>query len=92
MYTKVNLFIQICKVSFCYELKETVQGGSKFFVCSVYMCVCAYIYIYICVCVYIYYIYTYSTYKINTVQETFQNNSVLNFIQEININNKNSIS
>ena len=26
--------------------------------------------------------------KINTIQETFQNNSVLNFKQEININNK----
>ena len=31
---------------------------------------------------------TNSTYKINTLQETFQNNSVLNFTQEININNK----
>ena len=29
-----------------------------------------------------------STDEINTIQETFQNNSVLNFIQEININNK----
>ena len=26
--------------------------------------------------------------EINTIQETFQNNSVLNFTQEININNK----
>ena len=31
---------------------------------------------------------TYSTDEINTIQETFQNNSVLNFTQEININNK----
>ena len=31
---------------------------------------------------------TKSTYKINTIQLTFQNNSVLNFTQEININNK----
>ena len=31
---------------------------------------------------------TNSTYEINTIQETFQNNSVLNFTQEININNK----
>ena len=29
-----------------------------------------------------------STDEINTIQETFQNNSVLNFTQEININNK----
>ena len=29
-----------------------------------------------------------STYEIYTIQETFQNNSVLNFTQEININNK----
>ena len=29
-----------------------------------------------------------STHEINTIQETFQNNSVLNFLQEININNK----
>ena len=33
---------------------------------------------------------TNSSYEINTIQETFQNNSVLNFTQEININNKNS--
>ena len=26
--------------------------------------------------------------EINTIQESFQNNSVLNFTQEININNK----
>ena len=26
--------------------------------------------------------------EINTIQETFQNNAVLNFTQEININNK----
>ena len=31
---------------------------------------------------------TNSTDEINTIQETFQNNSVLNFTQEININNK----
>ena len=31
---------------------------------------------------------TKSTYEINTIQDTFQNNSVLNFTQEININNK----
>ena len=31
---------------------------------------------------------TNSTYEINTIQETFQNNSVLNFTQEVNINNK----
>ena len=31
---------------------------------------------------------TNSTGEINTIQETFQNNSVLNFTQEININNK----
>ena len=31
---------------------------------------------------------TNSTYEINTIQDTFQNNSVLNFTQEININNK----
>ena len=31
---------------------------------------------------------TNDTYEINTIQETFQNNSVLNFTQEININNK----
>ena len=31
---------------------------------------------------------TNSTYEINTIQETFPNNSVLNFTQEININNK----
>ena len=30
---------------------------------------------------------TKSTDEINTIQKTFQNNSVLNFIQEININN-----
>ena len=30
---------------------------------------------------------TNSTYEINTILETFQNNSVLNFTQEININN-----
>ena len=29
-----------------------------------------------------------STDEINTIQETFQNNSVLNFTQEININHK----
>ena len=29
-----------------------------------------------------------STDEINMIQETFQNNSVLNFTQEININNK----
>ena len=29
-----------------------------------------------------------STYEINTIQEIFQNNSVLNFTQEINIKNK----
>ena len=31
---------------------------------------------------------TNSTYEINTIKETFQNNSVLNFTQEININYK----
>ena len=31
---------------------------------------------------------TNSTDEINTIQETFQNNSVLNFTQEINLNNK----
>ena len=31
---------------------------------------------------------TNSTYEINTIQETFQNNSVLSFTQEISINNK----
>ena len=33
-------------------------------------------------------LFTKSTYEINTIQETFQNNSVLSFTQEININNK----
>ena len=33
-------------------------------------------------------IFTNSTDEINTIQETFQNNSVLNFIQKININDK----
>ena len=36
-YTKDSFFIKISKISFFYELKETIQGGPKLLVNSVYV-------------------------------------------------------